>query len=92
MPLGLFPGLDYPVSELELGPGDFVFACSDGVTDLEDPSGEMFGEEQLKELLTSLVGRPTADIRATLDARLEAFAEQSRQPDDLTYVILQRTS
>jgi serine phosphatase RsbU (regulator of sigma subunit) len=92
MPLGLFPGFEDPVSEMELGAGDFIFASSDGVTDLEDPQGEMFGEERLKELLGSLAGRSTAEVRKTLDARLEEFAKSTQQPDDLTYIILQRSA
>ena len=78
------------MTDLELGPGDFIFACSDGVTDLEDPDEEMYGEERLKELLVSLAGRSTDEIRTKVDAELEAFAKNTRQPDDLTYIILQR--
>jgi sigma-B regulation protein RsbU (phosphoserine phosphatase) len=92
MPLGLFPGVNYEVGEIELGPGDSIFACSDGVTDLEDPDEQMFGEERLEQLLAGLAGRPTGEIRKELDARLESFAADTRQPDDLTYVILQRSS
>jgi sigma-B regulation protein RsbU (phosphoserine phosphatase) len=92
MPLGLFPGYDYPVCELELGPGDFIFASSDGVTDLEDPEGEMFGEKRLKELLVSLAGSSVPEIRTKLDARLDEFAKNTQQPDDLTYIILQRSA
>jgi sigma-B regulation protein RsbU (phosphoserine phosphatase) len=89
-PLGLFPDVDYAVNELQLAPGDFIFACSDGVTDLEDPDEEMFGEERLIELLASLAGRPIAEIHGALDARLGAFAKNTRPPDDLTYIILRR--
>jgi sigma-B regulation protein RsbU (phosphoserine phosphatase) len=89
-PLGLFPGVEYRVGELQLGPGDFIFACSDGVTDLESPDEEMFGDERLNELLGSLAGHPIAEIRGALDAKLDAFARDTRPPDDLTYVILQR--
>jgi len=91
VPLGLFSGFDYPVSELELAPGDFIFACSDGVTDLENPEGEMFGEERLRELLSSLAGKPVGEVRAKLDSRLDEFAKETRQTDDLTYIILQRS-
>jgi sigma-B regulation protein RsbU (phosphoserine phosphatase) len=90
-PLGLFPGFDYEMEEIELGPGDFVFASSDGVTDLENPDEEMFGEKRLKDLLASLAGRTTAEIRTKLDTRLDEFAKNTRQPDDLTYIILQRS-
>ncbi|MBF0283454.1 MAG: SpoIIE family protein phosphatase [Magnetococcales bacterium] len=37
----------YPVE-----PGDHLFLCSDGVTELTNPEGEMFGEERLEALLS----------------------------------------
>jgi sigma-B regulation protein RsbU (phosphoserine phosphatase) len=75
---------------LKLGPGDFVFACTDGVTDLENPEGEMYGEERLKELLRSVARRTPAEIRRVLDASLEEFAGGSRRPDDLSYILVRR--
>ena len=89
-PLGLFPGTEYPETELQLNPGDFIFGCSDGVTDLENPEGEMFGEERLKELLISLAGQAGGKIRDEVDRQLKAFARDTHQTDDLTYVLLQR--
>jgi sigma-B regulation protein RsbU (phosphoserine phosphatase) len=89
-PLGLLPGIDYAVNELQLEPGDFIFASSDGVTDLENPDEEMFGEERLKEILVALAARPIVEIHGALDAKLNAFAKDTRPPDDLTYVILRR--
>jgi sigma-B regulation protein RsbU (phosphoserine phosphatase) len=91
-PLGLFAGTEYPIETIELQPGDLLFACSDGVTDLEDPDEEMFGEERLLELLRSLAGRPCDEVRQRLDLELEAHAKETSQTDDLTYIILQRTS
>ena len=90
MPLGLFEDVDYPIVELELGVGDFIFACTDGVTDLEDADEEMFGEERLTQLIGSLAGRSTEEIRTTIDKQLAGFAGNRQRPDDLTYVILQR--
>lgn len=90
-PLGLFPDATYPVIDLELHPGDLIFACSDGVTDLENPDEEMFGEERLERFLRERAGRPIAEIQRELDAEMERFAKGTPQPDDLTYVILQRS-
>ena len=61
-PLGLFPEYEYAVDELRLGPGEFVFACTDGVTDLENPAGEMYGEQRLRELLSSAARRTAFTI------------------------------
>jgi sigma-B regulation protein RsbU (phosphoserine phosphatase) len=89
-PLGLFPEFEYADDELQLGPGDLVFACTDGVTDLENPEGEMYGEERLRELLRSVARRTPAEIRRVLDASLEEFAGGNRRPDDLSYILVRR--
>ena len=89
-PLGVFADIDYPVVDIELSPGDFLFACSDGVTDVMNPEGEMFGEEQLRELLVPLAGRSASAIHDTVSERLRAFAKGTPQPDDLTVVVLRR--
>ena len=90
LPLGVFEELEHAVAEVELSRGDFLFVCSDGVTDVVDPAGEMFGDDRLREFLASCAGRPIAEVQAALAARLKAHAHGSSPPDDLTIVMLQR--
>jgi sigma-B regulation protein RsbU (phosphoserine phosphatase) len=90
-PLGLFPDVTYPVIELDLRPGDMIFACSDGVTDLENPEEEMFGEDRLEQFLRERAGRPILEIKNELDADMARFAQGTPSPDDLSYIILQRS-
>ncbi len=90
LPLGVFETLEHGVAEVDLGRGDFLFACSDGVTDVTDPGGEMFGDDRLRDLLASCAGRPIAEVREALDVGLKAHAHGTAPPDDLTIVILQR--
>jgi serine phosphatase RsbU (regulator of sigma subunit) len=89
-PLGILAGFPYRTRELDLRPGDFLFACSDGVTDLESPQGEQFGDERLAAVLRSQAGRPISEVRQALQESLAAHADSTRQPDDLTFVLLQR--
>jgi len=91
-PLGLFSDYDYRVQEMELSPGDFVFACSDGVTDVSNPAGDMFEEDRLNTLLIGLAGQPPETIRQKLDEQLHEFAAGSPRPDDLTVLVFQRDS
>jgi serine phosphatase RsbU (regulator of sigma subunit) len=91
VPLGILPKVNYPVGQVEMGPGDFVFLCSDGVTETVDAKGEEFGEERLERLLVSLAGRPPLEIRQAVEESLEAHAAGEPPPDDLTLVIVQRS-
>jgi len=90
LPLGMIPGIECAPSEVELGPGDAIFACSDGVTDTEDPDEEMFGAERLERLLIELVGQPAETIRQEVEETLAVFARGAPQADDLTLAILRR--
>jgi len=89
-PLGVFAGFNYPTSELDLEPGDVIFAATDGVTDVMNPEGEMFGDDRLREMLAPLAGRPIDEIQQVIDDKLAAFSQNTPNPDDLTYVILRR--
>ncbi len=89
-PLGIFPGMEYETGSIELAPRDFIFACSDGVTDMTSPTGEMFGDERLRALLAGLPGRSPEAVHQTIGEALHAFAAGTHYPDDLTIIVLQR--
>lgn len=86
-PLGMFAIWRAPEQELQLAPGDIVLIHSDGVLDVRDSEGEMFGEARLRHLVTEYAsGGPKVLVEAILGT-LHAFGEPS---DDLTLVALQR--
>jgi len=90
IPLGMLPEISCPVREVELGPADFLFACTDGVTDAMDPEESMFGDDRLRELLASLAGFPGNKVRGAVEQALASFARGAPQPDDLTMAVLRR--
>jgi serine phosphatase RsbU (regulator of sigma subunit) len=92
IPLGLPLSADYPVREIRLEPGDVVFACSDGVTEAESPDGEMFGEERLREFLGGVSGRSPEAIGEEIESLLRDHQADSPRFDDLTYVVIRRSS
>ena len=49
--VGAFPGAIYDESTLNLKPGDLLLCYTDGITEPENPYGEMFGEERLIDLV-----------------------------------------
>jgi len=89
-PLGLFEGFGYRLGEFTFEPGDILFACSDGVTDVMEPGGEMFGDDRLRILVKSLAGRRPEEIRESMLEAIARFAGGTPQPDDLTIIALQR--
>ena len=53
LPLGRFLRAEYRNGELRLSPGDRILLYTDGVTEALSPAGEPFGDERLREHLTS---------------------------------------
>jgi len=91
VPLGILEGISYPVSSIDLEPGDLLVMCSDGVTETIDDQGNEFGLERLEKLIVSLAGRSPSDVQRTVEDRLEKHAAGARPSDDLTMIVLQRT-
>lgn len=82
--LGIVPGLQFKVGCVELRGGSLIVLYTDGVTEAESASGDMFGDEPL----LGVVGAPHAADAATcvqsiVDA-VDAFSAGHPQSDDLT--------
>ncbi|QNP74178.1 serine/threonine-protein phosphatase [Streptomyces roseirectus] len=87
LPLGLsaeFGGLAYPVSTLELDPGDLLVLCTDGL--VEQPGADL---DDGMRLLTALVADGPDDVRGLAD-RLIEVAEERGGDDDVALLLLRR--
>ena len=80
------------MGETEMQPGDFVFICSDGVTETVNKQEDEFGEGRLEEILIGQIGHSPAELRAAVQEGLATFAGDALQPDDLTLMIVRRTT
>jgi len=87
--LGAFPEERYPFTDVSLQPGDVVLLFTDGVTEIRDPSGTLFGEERLAGVCAGLRGMTAEEILYHVRDRVLAFAEGAPQGDDLAIVVLQ---
>ncbi len=90
--LGLVLDAAYPVSRLELLPGQGMCVFTDGVTEAEDTAGGMCGHERLKDVLAKAV--PSVDsaacsTRLVVDA-VRDFAGGRQRSDDITCLMLRR--
>lgn len=89
MPLGLLPGMDYEVKEVQLEPGDTVLFYSDGLVEAHNPSGEMYGFPRLAVYTATHPGG-TRLIESLLE-ELETFTGPHwEQEDDVMLVTLER--
>ncbi len=91
LPLGLFSGVEYPVSTLTLAANETLVLYSDGVTEAQDPSGNLFGEDSLvQSLRCHCDGRELESTCGRVIGDVAVFRSGARLSDDLTLLVVRR--
>jgi sigma-B regulation protein RsbU (phosphoserine phosphatase) len=88
--VGLLPGLEFRVEQVELEPGDILLAFTDGVLDANNPQGEFFGEERLMALFQAPAPATAQALVDRLRLLLEAHIGPASQYDDITLLAIRR--
>jgi sigma-B regulation protein RsbU (phosphoserine phosphatase) len=87
LPLFMFEPTVVPMSNHELHAGDRLLFYTDGVTERETISDEMFGLERLMDSLARNAGRNPADLIQGVVDEVDSFAEGSEPQDDQTILL-----
>jgi len=96
MELGLPIGLDRDIDdfidlqEIALAIGEIVVLYTDGITEAEDPSGELYGMDRLCASLDAARELDADGIRDAVIADVMAHIGEGKILDDITTVILKR--
>lgn len=86
--VGVIEGLQFELGEIKLAPGSTLLLYTDGVTEAENATGDMFGDERLLGLFPyGAPGNATATVD-TLVAAINDFAVGHAQSDDITMLAL----
>jgi serine phosphatase RsbU (regulator of sigma subunit) len=86
--VGIIPNVDFSVQEMQINPGEFLFAYTDGAPDILNPAGIPFGKERLISLLHNNTSAET--LLADLNAWLNEYIAEAEQFDDITFLIIHR--
>lgn len=87
--VGIVDGVAYEEGTIALEPGDRVLFYTDGISEAEDPRGDLYGEERLYALLRSLPGDLSA--RAALErvlAGVRGHLAGAEAGDDMTLMLM----
>jgi sigma-B regulation protein RsbU (phosphoserine phosphatase) len=90
MIVGAFPFATYDAATLQLKKGDVLVAYSDGLTEAENPQGEMLGEERVKNIIRSEAPGGSKHLELKLLKTIQDFTMGRSQTDDITIVIVER--
>jgi hypothetical protein len=80
LPLGIVPGIEFPIFEFKLATGDTLVLMSDGVAEAQDAHGGLFGFDRIGAMLEG-----QASAASVADA-----AQKFGQTDDITVLAITR--
>jgi sigma-B regulation protein RsbU (phosphoserine phosphatase) len=92
--LGILPDLGYEQLTVELHPGDLIAVYSDGITEAvrEDDEDDEFGEDRLAALICEKREESAESIVNAVTSALEDWTGGAPPADDVTLVVVRRTS
>jgi len=85
--LGFQSNSEYETLSVQLDPGDTVLVYSDGISEANNPEGQIWGERALRNNFAKLSNESLESIKDKLIGAMEAFAQGAQQKDDITFVL-----
>ena len=86
------PRVSYHHKRTVIEPGDMLVLYSDGLTAGPNDRGQVFGCEQLDEVLRRSVDQGAEAAKAAVETRLEEFLDGKQPEDDVTLLLIERLS
>ena len=91
LPIGAIPEYSMqPGTPRKLQPGDLVILATDGLVELRNSAGEMFGTGRLMSLIKEHQALPAAQLRDRIKQAIHEFHPDPHLPDDITLVLVER--
>jgi sigma-B regulation protein RsbU (phosphoserine phosphatase) len=87
-PLGLFPGLPRTTTKVNMGKNDLVLLYTDGIIEAENPQGEQFYYDRLKDCIKTNMHLPAESIKEKLIRELKEYVNADHFDDDVTFLII----
>lgn len=88
LPLGVDPDAEYEEGRVSLAPGDVALLYTDGLVEVRDEGGDMFGIGRLADVFRACADETPADVLTHLTAAVEKFAAHDAHLDDRTAIVL----
>ena len=91
MIVGLLPDVEFECGTVELGPGDLLVVCTDGISEAMDAAGNEFGRPRLAESVGQKRGRKPQEILSGVLEEVEKYSRGGTHEDDRVLLILKVT-
>ncbi len=86
--LGVFDSFTYQQEETCLDGGDTVFLYTDGVTEAQNRSLQLFGDDRLSDVLNDNTDKTPEELLTAVHKSVAAYVDGAEQSDDLTMLAL----
>jgi len=89
LPVGIIDDAYYEPVQFDYRSGDRLFLYSDGITECESPSGEMFGTERLRRFVDETRHLQVSQVIRELDERIRSWRGKEGFEDDISLLVLE---
>ncbi|MCE1188968.1 MAG: SpoIIE family protein phosphatase [Ignavibacteria bacterium] len=90
VPIGIIQHATYQNTACSLEVGDRLYVYSDGITEAQNPSGEVFGEARLKDFFLKNISMPLKNVVFLLQAELTDWRGHTAFSDDISLLVIER--
>ena len=87
LPVGAMPDMTFTEQETMIAPDSTLFLYTDGLTEAENATYELFGMQRITNVITDFNGSPEQLIETMTDA-VHQFVGDTEQSDDLTMLAI----
>ena len=84
LPLGVLAGFGYEEQEAKIAVGNTLFLYTDGLTEAENSTHELFGDQRMGERLSAIGEQSPREIIEAMQQAVHSFVGEAEQSDDLT--------
>ncbi len=88
--LGIVPNQKYNVENTRLRPGDIMVITTDGITEAQNLTNEMFGHERLMDIIKENKTLSSKEIAMLIMESVQHFSANSNYNDDKTIIVIKR--
>ena len=88
IPVGLFSTAEYEAQKIKLEVGDSIVLYTDGVTELENASQELYGQEKFENFCSNNRSISAQQFVSSLSQELDEFRNGIFLSDDITFIVI----
>ncbi|MCR5406588.1 MAG: SpoIIE family protein phosphatase [Lachnospiraceae bacterium] len=86
-PVAALKKMKFDAGSFDLRPEDILYLYTDGVTEANDPDGEMFRADKMLDALNADTGASVEEIDANVRRAIDEFVKDAPQFDDTTSLV-----